>query len=253
MSDAFRIRDLSSAREMEALEDLQRAAWGYPELEVHPGNIFKIHAHTGGVVAMAEDASGAPIGFVFGFPAYREGELWHHSHMLAVRPEARGSGVAEALKRHQRARVLEMGLTRMTWTFDPLVTRNARFNLGKLGARALTYHPEWYVSEDIPADRLMISWDLTRETVAHAPPAPEGEAVLERTGDAPGAPRLDRTEARLLVEAPADAARLPLTTRLAWRLALREALGHYLGRRYAVTDLARDGERVWYVLERPQG
>ena len=252
MSEPFRIRDLTEAREMLALEDLQRAAWGYPELEVHPGNIFKIHAHTGGVVALAEDADGRPIGFVFGFPAYAESQLWHHSHMLAVRPEARGMGVAEALKRHQRARVLAQGLTRMTWTFDPLVTRNARFNLGKLGARAVSYHPEWYVSEDIPADRLMIAWDLTRETAAHPAPKPEGEAVLERSGDEPGTPTLHSSAPRLLVEAPANAADLPVATRLAWRLTLREVLGHYLGRGYAVTDLARDGERVWYLLERIQ-
>ena len=151
----FVIRDLVSAPEMQVLEDIQRAAWGYPETEVHPGNIFRIHAHVGGVVAAAFPATppgevgGEAFGFVYGFPAYHEGRVWHHSHMLALRPEWRGSGAALALKQHQARRVREMNLDRITWTFDPLVTRNARFNLGKLGARAVSYHPEWYVSASL--------------------------------------------------------------------------------------------------------
>lgn len=250
---AFVIRDLEDAREMLVLEELQRAAWGYPELEVHPSNIFKIHAHTGGVVAAAYDPDDRALGFVFGFPAYRDGRLWHHSHMLAVRPGARGSGLAEALKLHQRARVLGQNLDRITWTFDPLVARNARFNLGKLGARAVSYHPNWYAAEDVPADRLMIEWDLKKAPVPHPPPAPMGQVVLTASGVGPDTPTLDLDDPVLLAEVPTQAPELRLSDRLAWRLALREVLSGYLGRGYAVADLAREGERAFYVLERGAG
>lgn len=249
---AFHIRDLTDAREMGVLEELQRAAWGYTELEVHPSNIFRIHAHVGGVVAVAEAPDGHALGFVYGFPAYRGGELWHHSHMLAVRPEARGGGVAEALKRHQRTKVLEQGLSRITWTFDPLVARNARFNLGKLGARALSYHRDWYAAEDIPADRLMVHWDLTRETAPHPPPEPEGETVLDRVDDLPGTPDLTRRAPHLLAEVPVNAPDLSPALTLSWRLALRAVFEHYLPQGYTVTDLTRQGERAWYLLERLQ-
>ncbi|GAA4019494.1 acyl-CoA N-acyltransferase [Deinococcus rubellus] len=266
----FVIRDLVSAPEMQVLEDIQRAAWGYPETEVHPGNIFRIHAHVGGVVAAAFPATpagevaGEAFGFVYGFPAYREGRLWHHSHMLALRPEWRGSGAALALKLHQARRARGMGLKLITWTFDPLVARNARFNLGKLGARAVSYHPEWYVSAFLPADRLMVEWelphlDLTEPDLAgpdllgqHSQPVPvPGQPrVLKAQGQAPGVPDLSADAPSLLAEVPLDAFALPDPLPLAWRLALREVLGHYLGVGYAVTDLLRQGERAFYLLER---
>ena len=249
--DGFIIRDLTSAPEMQVLEDLQRAAWGYSETEVHPGNIFRIHAHVGGVVAAAFPANGgAAFGFVYGFPAYRSGQVWHHSHMLALRPEWRGSGAALALKQHQARRVREMNLDRITWTFDPLVTRNARFNLGKLGARALSYHPEWYVSAALPADRLMVEWNLN-EAPAPATTAVTGVRVLAAQGLAPGPPDLGVSTALLLAEVPLDAFALPAPLPLAWRLALREVLGHYLASGYAVTDLRRESGRAFYILERP--
>lgn len=241
---------------MRVLEDIQRAAWGYPETEVHPGNIFRIHAHIGGVVAAAfpvtpsGEVGGAAFGFVYGFPAYREGRIWHHSHMLALRPEWRGSGAALALKQHQAWRVREMSLDRITWTFDPLVARNARFNLGKLGARAVSYHPEWYVSASLPADRLMVEWKLDEVRVPSTPAALAGVRVLEARGQAPGPPELNAHAPRLLAEVPPDAFTLPAPLPLAWRLALREVLGHYLASGYAVTDLRREGERAFYLLER---
>ncbi|WP_237724601.1 GNAT family N-acetyltransferase [Deinococcus alpinitundrae] len=252
----FVIRDLFSAPEMQVLEDIQRAAWGYSETEVHPGNIFRIHAHVGGVVAAAFPATpsgevgGEAFGFVYGFPAYREGRVWHHSHMLALRPEWRGSGAALALKQHQAQRVRQMNLDRITWTFDPLVTRNARFNLGKLGARAVSYHPEWYVSASLPADRLMVEWTLTETFAPAVTPAPSGVLVLSARGQAPGVPELSADAPRLLAEVPLDAASLPDPLPLAWRLALREALSHYLASGYAVTDLLRRGEQAFYLLER---
>ncbi|WP_420594670.1 acyl-CoA acyltransferase [Deinococcus sp.] len=244
---------MHSAPEMVVLEDIQRAAWGYPETEVHPGNIFRIHAHVGGVVAAAFPASGGPaFGFVYGFPAYQGGRVWHHSHMLALRPEWRGTGAALALKQHQAARVREMGLATVTWTFDPLVARNARFNLGKLGARAVSYHPEWYVSGTLPADRLMVSWDVSKVQPERPAAPPSGLRVLEAVNLAPGTTDLTADAPRLLAEVPLDAYALPAPLPLAWRLALREVLGHYLGSGYVISDLARAGERAFYVLERSE-
>ncbi|WP_216325955.1 acyl-CoA acyltransferase [Deinococcus aestuarii] len=246
---------------MRALEDVQVRAWGYADREVLPATMLRIGAHTGAVVLAAypaDDEAGAaasPFGLAYGFPALKGGQLWHHSHLLAVSPEWRGGGAAVALKLAQRERALAQGLTRMTWTFDPLVTRNARLNLGKLGARAVSYHPGWYaLGEDrraaFPADRLMIEWDLTRPHMERPAPPPDGEVVLEAQGEGPGRPRLDLAGPRLLAEVPTRADTLPEAARLAWRHALRDVLGGYLGGGYAVTDLARQGERAYYVLTR---
>ncbi len=259
---SFVIRDLHAAQEMVVLEDLQRAAWSYSETEVHPSNIFRIHAHVGGVVAAAFPAtpagevSGEAFGFVYGFPAFRAGRVWHHSHMLAVRPEWRGGAAASALKHHQAQRVREMNLDTITWTFDPLVARNARFNLGKLGARAVSYHPEWYVSAGLPADRLMVEWSVggLLQGAAEGRPASAalGLRVLEALGLVPGPPLMGSEAPTLLAEVPLNAYALPPALTLAWRLALRSVLAHYLSAGYVISDLAREAERAYYVLEAPR-
>lgn len=252
----FVIRDVTDPWEMRALEDVQVQAWGYSDREVLPATMFRIGAYTGGVVLGAyptDEASPLPFGLAYGFPALRNGQLWHHSHLLAVQPGWRGSGAAVALKLAQRQRALAQGLTRMTWTFDPLVARNARLNLGKLGARAVSYHPDWYAlgtdrATAFPADRLMIEWDLTRPPATRPAPPPQGQRALEGKGEHPGVPRLNLDGEQVLAEVPTQVDGLGAEARLAWRHALREALSTYLGRGYVVTDLARAGDRAFYVL-----
>ena len=67
-----------------------------------------------------------------------------HSHMVAAVPDRRHAGVGYALKLAQRASTLEQGIEMMRWTFDPMVARNAWFNLGKLGALADRFDPDFY-------------------------------------------------------------------------------------------------------------
>ncbi|WP_233554627.1 GNAT family N-acetyltransferase [Deinococcus cavernae] len=255
---AFVIRDVTDPWRMRELEHVQQAAWGYPELEVLPATMLRISAATGGIVLAAypADQEGAPAaGFAYGFPAWVNGELWHHSHLLAVHPDWRGSGMAVALKHAQRERALAQGLKRMTWTFDPLVTRNARLNLGKLGAKATEYRPDWYAmgtdsATAFPADRLLIEWDLTRPGIEKPAPAPAGVELLK--ANAEGRPEKQGAELNgetLLVEVPLQETHGP--EKLAWRLALRDALSTALAHGYVVTDLAREPNRAYYVLTRP--
>lgn len=260
----FVVRDVTDPWAFRALERVQVRAWGYPDREVLPGTMFRISAVTGGVVLGAyanlppDDPAGqVPVGLAFGFPALRGAEVWHHSHLLAVHPQWRGTGMAVALKLAQRERALAQGLTRMTWTFDPLVARNARLNLGKLGAVARTYLPDWYALEDdraaaFPADRLMVEWDLTRPHAGRPAPPPRGQVALEALDDdlRPGPARLYLAGGRVLAEVPARPEALEESVRREWRLALREVLGTYLSRGYVVTDLARAGHRAHYVLSR---
>ena len=249
------IRDVTTPEATRELEDVQAAAWGYTDREVLPATMFRIGAATGAVVLAAypetvgPEMGGPAVGLAYGFPALggalgRSGELWHHSHLLALRPEVRGSGLAVALKLAQRERVLAQGMTRMTWTFDPLVTRNARLNFGKLGVTAARYLPDWYAPH---ADRLLVEWDLTRVSAERPAPAPLGVCVLRADGAFPGAPDLRADAPTLLAEVP-----LAVTDdhRTPWRLALREVLRNYLSQGYRVTDLAREGERAFYVLQR---
>ncbi|WP_242402936.1 acyl-CoA acyltransferase [Deinococcus deserti] len=244
-----------------ALEDVQVAAWGYNDREVTPGTLFRVSAVMGGIVLAAYPDGGpeaqVPVGLAYGFPAMDARRQWHHSHLLAIRPQWRGTGMAVALKQAQRERALAQGLTRMTWTFDPLVARNARLNLGKLGARAAQYLPDWYALEDnrataFPADRFLVEWDLSSPGASHPAPEARGVRVLEDTDGQPLFVDKAATASQVLAEVPLQAETLERTTRLAWRLALRECLTTYMERGYSVTDLARDGNRAFYVLTRAQ-
>ncbi|SEI91798.1 Predicted acetyltransferase, GNAT superfamily [Deinococcus reticulitermitis] len=254
------IRDVTDPWDLRELEGVQVAAWGYADRDVTPGTLLRVSSVMGGVVLGAYPAQagegeggGGAVGLAYGFPALRDGEVWHHSHLLALRPGARRSGLAVALKLAQRERALAQGLTRMTWTFDPLVPRNARLNFGKLGAVSRRYLPDWYALGEnretaFPADRLLVEWDLTRPHAERPAPPPRGELALAAQGTEPGPPRLELRGAQLLAEVPVHPQ--PAPVQLAWRLALRETLTAYLARGYVVTDLAREGERAFYILEK---
>ena len=73
------------------------------------------------------------VGFAFGFLGREHGQITIHSHMLAVLESYRHLDLGSQLKQAQRERAIAMGIHEMTWTFDPLQSRNAHFNFSKLG------------------------------------------------------------------------------------------------------------------------
>jgi predicted GNAT superfamily acetyltransferase len=151
------------------------------------------------------------------------------------------------------------------WTFDPLQSRNAYFNLHKLGARAERYLVDYYgrmedeLNRGLPTDRLEVDWWLTSEPVRArlegrwVPPALEGaRPVLEAQGDGPGPVREPAGElVRLEVPASlADLRQRDPQLPLAWRLATREAFLRCLAAHYAAVDFRRHVGRSFYILER---
>ncbi len=117
-------------------------------------------------LALDEREPGFPVvGFAVGFLGWSPG-LHVHSHQVGVVNGHRRRGVGYALKLAQRQTCLSHGITDMRWTFDPLIRRNAAFNLCALGARAASFHPDFYgtMTDSINAgdstDRLGAVWDL---------------------------------------------------------------------------------------------
>jgi len=115
------------------------------------------------------------IGFVFGFVGLHrpgeQGQIKHCSHMLGVHPDYRDTGVGAKLKRAQWQLVRQQGLELITWTYDPLESRNGYFNIGKLGAICSIYKRNLYgelddeLNSGIPSDRFQVEWWVNSQRV----------------------------------------------------------------------------------------
>ncbi|MEV1175825.1 GNAT family N-acetyltransferase, partial [Nonomuraea sp. NPDC049784] len=161
MNGGVVIRELREIDEFKEVYRLFDGIW-HPEPHNPPVTVELMigFAHTGNYVAGAYEG-GALVGASVGF---RGAGRTLHSHVTGA---VIGRGIGYALKSHQRAWCLERGLDRITWTFDPLVRRNARFNLAKLGAMPEEYLEDFYgdmadaINEGDASDRLLAVWRIT--------------------------------------------------------------------------------------------
>lgn len=264
------VADLHELTEQRAAADLLCRVWGARSTDqlINAATIRAL-AHSGNYVVGAYRAgqliaaSVAFLGLDDGLDDQRTGHL--HSHITGVDRTGQSAGVGYALKQHQRAWSLARGIPAVRWTYDPLVRRNAYFNLHKLGASAREYLPDFYgamddgVNTGDTTDRLYISWELAspiaiaaaRGHVSDVDPRAIGAAVLlDRVDDEPVVRPADGPT--LLVAMPTDIEALrarDLGAGLRWRRAVREVLGSAFTRGYAVRDVTRDG---YYVLEVPE-
>ena len=143
MIDAkLEIRLLTTAEEMAAVSTVFQQVWGSvtPLVGVE---LLRAISHSGGYVAAAVD-SGNIVGASFGFLARHHGEPALHSHVTGILPGVQRAGVGRVMKNHQRAWAAEQGLAWVTWTFDPLVRRNAWFNIEVLRAEVAEYLVDFY-------------------------------------------------------------------------------------------------------------
>lgn len=261
------VREVTSARELDAVHSLFNGIWQPGPLGAPmTGELLRALAKSGNYVGGAFDGDelvGACVGF-FGAPA----DETLHSHIAGVLEVARGRSVGYALKLHQRAWSLQRGVSDIHWTFDPLIRRNAYFNLVKLGARPEEYLTNFYggvhdaINGGDDTDRLLTRWQLAGEPVRAACAGDFAPADAASCRAAGAAVALDRgpsggpvtgtfASSTLLVAVPADIERLRLAAPGAakdWRAALREVLGGLMAEGAHVTGFDRSG---WYILRRP--
>jgi chorismate synthase len=262
---SLEIRELTELQELMACEAMQRAVWQLKDTEIVPVGQLRAARHAGGLVAGAWLGFDL-IGFSYGFPAYRpDSSPRHglHSHMTAVLANARGLGVGRALKWFQREWCTERDLLWVEWTFDPLRAANAKLNLEYLGARVDEYLPDAYgpmedaLNAGLPSDRLVARWRLDAPWLdglqrGEERAWPEGTPRVVLSAEAnglPGAPLLGANASLLAVSVPAGLSVL-LSERpesaLAWRIAVRRTLTHYLDAGYTISRFREDR----YLLER---
>ena len=240
-----------------------------------PPQLMLVMIHNGGFVALGYvDGDERPAGFVFGFLGIYDYHFRHHSHMLAVRREHRGSGLALALKDAQRDHCLDQGIEIMAWTMDPLESLNARFNFGKLGTYAREYHRDFYgempdkLNTGLPSDRFYVEWpigtDRTYRRLRGEDQAPsldhaEGEGIrylLRADGMRPAMQEPPAGESHLFVEIPADfqdLKRQDASLALEWRIAARGAFEGAFGQGYAAVEFLRgqNGRGAYLLVPQP--
>ena len=160
------LRSCDGIADAPAILEVMAATWG--EAPVLPAEVIRALEHSGNVTIGAFDREGL-VGYVLGWAGVDGAGLHVHSHMLATRPDRRHGGVGYALKLAQRARCLEQGIGVVKWTFDPMVARNAHFNLTKLGAVVERFDRAFYgemrdeINRDDRTDRFTVRWELEPE------------------------------------------------------------------------------------------
>jgi predicted GNAT superfamily acetyltransferase len=167
VSSDIQIRPLISIKEQAMGRAVFDHTWAMDAgTEITP-NLLQAMAHSGAYLSGAF-FEGKCVGAAFAFPA-TTGGLHLHSHMTAVLDEYRDRGVGYLLKIDQWHWAKKNDYQEITWTFDPLVRRNAKLNLLKLGADIASYHPNFY--GDMPdalnagdeSDRVLASWKVVGE------------------------------------------------------------------------------------------
>lgn len=259
------VRELTDLADLTEVVRLYATIWGRAENPPMSLELLRAFTKAGNYVGGAFDGDrlvGACVGF---FHAPTEDAL--HSHIAGVAPDLAGRHVGFALKLHQRAWAMLRGVGEIAWTFDPLVSRNAYFNLVKLAARPVEYLPNFYgamldtINGEDDSDRLLVRWPLRDPAVIAAcggrpirsryDEEVAGGAVVALGIGADGGPEPGRLDGPvLLVAVPENVGALraadPELARR-WRAAVRDALTALVADGARVTGFDRAG---WYVIRR---
>jgi predicted GNAT superfamily acetyltransferase len=281
VADRIRIRPLESIDEYWAVERLQREVWGLEDIEIVPDHML-ITAHKNGGLLLgafetAGDGTEQIIGFVFGIVGLtQDGGVKHCSHMAGVSRAYQSQNVGYRLKLAQRERVLSQEIDLITWTFDPLESRNARLNFRKLGAICKTYLRDLYgdmrdtLNAGLPSDRFQVEWHIASAHVAErlsgswrGPPLSALQAVgvpvlnQVRPGSSdlpePSQHVLPLGGEQVLVQIPARFQAIKsqdLGLALAWREHTRDLIEEAFRSGYVVVDLLFEEGQSTYLLQK---
>lgn len=279
--EAIRFRRLGKPEEFRQLEEVQRAAFGLTGEGTVPGPLQRAFQDNGGLV-LGAFVDITLVGFTLGFLGWDGRQLYHYSHMTAVRPEYHNHKVGFRLKSYQREEVLALGLAEIRWTFDPLQSRNALLNVRRLGAGPTSYHPHYYgriddaLNRDLETDRLTVRWEIASPRVEErlAGKSPTASEDLERWARSSAVVETEPGESGIRVptavgEPAGSSAHLEIPFDLAlvrqhepkalwrWRHAVRDAFraAYDLGYRvddFAVVSAEHERRSFYFLSPRPE-
>lgn len=238
------IRTLTTAAEMTEVADVFQQVWGSVTEIVRLEMLMAI-SHAGGYVSAAFDlrdgdhrdpGHGRIVGASVALLARHHDQPALHSHVTGILPGVRNSGLGRMMKLHQQDWARERGIDWIVWTFDPLVRRNAWFNVAVLGAEVHEYLPDFYgkmtdaINAGDDSDRLLVAWDVSTDPDA---PLRDGAGLdvdgsgIERVAtpkDIVALRRIDRSEVER------------------WRATTRASLAAALDAGRPIVGFTRDGD-----------
>jgi predicted GNAT superfamily acetyltransferase len=173
----FTVQNTRSREIFREASALYARVFGYTSVDhsLNPKLLSAIVANGGAAVA-ATTAENSLVGFAYGFVGFDGSRPYLYSQAAFIDPDYQSKGIGRLLKQAQRDIATDAGLSSMRWAFDPVLARNAHFNLDVLGARGVRFAPRYY--DESFTDRLIVDWAL----VPANPERPVATASAE-TGD----------------------------------------------------------------------
>ena len=284
------IRPIDTPDLIKEVAGVEADTWGMKPGETVPDHVLTAIAREGGLLLGAYDDEQL-IGFTLGWlgtVTIEEGrpatdQLKLVSHMTGVISGYRDRRIGYQLKLAQRDWALKRDLDLITWTYDPLESRNAYLNLHLLGCICQTYFRDYYgemsdeMNQGIPSDRFRVDWWIRSRHVegrlenitdqgegSKVPKAvipPDGQILNaadfgSRSMPTPSEKPDHPLESRILIEIPADMQNIRQQDHhlaLAWRLHTRSLFEEAFSGGYQVIDLIYirgDQPRSYYLLEK---
>lgn len=254
------LRRLESNAEMRLIQTLEREVWDMSPIPTH--QTFTA-SKNGGILVGAFDGSRL-VGYCYGFAGFKDGKIYLCSHMMGILPEYQSMGIGKRLKLEQRNIAKQIGYDLITWTFDPLESRNAHLNTSKLFGISRTYIENCYGEMDdglnrgLPTDRLQIEWWISSSRVEDAwtPKITKFENPFQTTRTATNYPILEKDEVELPLEAEGIEVPVPQDFQeikkqepqlaMDWRLKIRSVFQQLFKEGFAVIGVRKAGEGVHY-------
>ncbi len=229
------------------------SAWGMDSVGTLIKDIVSAMRYHGGVVIGAYDEE-KMVGMHFSFPGYRNGKVYLYSHMTGVVSGLKYSGIGYMLKMKQREWALENGYDLIAWTYDPIMSLNASFNLRKLGTISRCYINNFYgkmddaINRGIPTDRVVTEWWIGKEKKSTGNYIPINSFSSEYEYQFP--PVADDLPAKILFKIPADFTAMKKKDKdlaLKWRMYVRETLTDLFSKGYVAMGF--DKKENAYLLD----
>lgn len=232
------VKELTVADDLAQASVLYRDVFGYtkPEATLNPRLLMAMAANGGSMVG-AWDDDHRLVAFGYGFTGYAGGETYFYSQAVTVATHLQGTGLGRRIKAEQRSLALARGLHRMRWAFNPILSRNAHFNLSVLGAVGRWFAPDCYGDGE---SRMVVDWDLDANGPVRRP-APWGTYASSDWGT------VVRRGNEACVPLPADSRQVtPALTE-----SIDEAFSHLMDEDFVACSCLRlDDTTACYVLAR---